>query len=467
MLFAIRATAEEVLIEGTSLRITLPQGWQLASSKVGEPVRNVLRHQGDPASEVQVSQFSKWPESARLPMSLPFECDTILGSFAASGKTPSGRTASLGIRPDYFPDEFYSRVLISELPDRTGSESITGCLFLGDSSVEVDLQPPTLLAKSGVQEILQAIVKAGKQQSTLLYAPGNLLLPVLNVTASFSSGAWGIGKEKWPNSSDFDLLVRTGGAVESKFTPFLVQGVCNAGMDQSYWKPFTGQAFPANPRKNAPYVGSKWHPDAFETVLPPSTKNSLVNSRLLVITCRQMDTATELLVLIWYGSDKVSDKEAPMIAKLLDEIADAVLRGPKGDGVLYIPPTKLASAPITPTEVGGGGQNTTVTAVLSDGSRLVVPGHVQAGHLVNRIQPAYPALARQMRIEGTVKLHAIIDKDGTVLQLAVISGHPLLIQSAIDAVKQWRYEPTVFEGRPVQVDSEIDVVFALSKNTEN
>ena len=96
-------------------------------------------------------------------------------------------------------------------------------------------------------------------------------------------------------------------------------------------------------------------------------------------------------------------------------------------------------------------------------TRTRVGGAVQAAKLVNRVQPLYPPLARQTRISGTVKLHAIIGKDGTVQQLQVVTGHPLLVQSALDAVRQWRYQPTLLNGEPVEVDTEIDVIFSLAQ----
>jgi protein TonB len=96
-------------------------------------------------------------------------------------------------------------------------------------------------------------------------------------------------------------------------------------------------------------------------------------------------------------------------------------------------------------------------------TRTRVGGAVQAAKLVNRVQPLYPPLARQTRISGTVKLHAIIGKSGAVEQLQVVSGHPLLVQSALDAVKQWRYQPTLLNGEPVEVDTEIDVIFSLAQ----
>jgi periplasmic protein TonB len=94
---------------------------------------------------------------------------------------------------------------------------------------------------------------------------------------------------------------------------------------------------------------------------------------------------------------------------------------------------------------------------------LRVGGNVQAARIVNRVQPVYPPLARQTRISGTVRLHAIIGKDGTVQQLEVLSGHPLLQQAALDAVRQWRYQPTLLNGDPVDVDTTIDVIFSLNQ----
>lgn len=94
-------------------------------------------------------------------------------------------------------------------------------------------------------------------------------------------------------------------------------------------------------------------------------------------------------------------------------------------------------------------------------SRVKLGGSVQAAKLISQPQPTYPALARQARITGTVVLHAIISKDGTISQLEVVSGHPLLVQAALDAVKQWRYQPTLLNGDPVEVDTQITVVFGL------
>ena len=84
-----------------------------------------------------------------------------------------------------------------------------------------------------------------------------------------------------------------------------------------------------------------------------------------------------------------------------------------------------------------------------------------AASIITQTKPLYPPLARQARIQGNVVLHAIIDKDGKVAQLEVVSGHPLLVQAALDAVKQWRYRPTQLNGEPVEVDTTITVTFTM------
>ena len=94
-------------------------------------------------------------------------------------------------------------------------------------------------------------------------------------------------------------------------------------------------------------------------------------------------------------------------------------------------------------------------------ARIRQGGNVQQAKLVNMVRPVYPPLAKQARISGTVRLHAIIAKDGSVIQLEVVQGHPLLVQSALDAVRQWRYQPTLLNGEPVEVDTTVDVVFSL------
>jgi periplasmic protein TonB len=93
--------------------------------------------------------------------------------------------------------------------------------------------------------------------------------------------------------------------------------------------------------------------------------------------------------------------------------------------------------------------------------RIRVGGNVQQANLIHQVMPMYPEIAKTAHIQGTVILHAIISKEGTVQELQYISGPPLLMRSAMDAVRQWRYRPTLLNGEPVQVDTTISVVFTL------
>ncbi|MGA3211175.1 MAG: energy transducer TonB [Terriglobales bacterium] len=93
--------------------------------------------------------------------------------------------------------------------------------------------------------------------------------------------------------------------------------------------------------------------------------------------------------------------------------------------------------------------------------RIRVSGGVAEGKLVHRVQPVYPPLARTARIQGQVILQAIISKTGEITGLKVIQGHPMLQGAALEAVKQWRYEPYLLNGEPVEVDTTITVNFTL------
>jgi protein TonB len=96
-------------------------------------------------------------------------------------------------------------------------------------------------------------------------------------------------------------------------------------------------------------------------------------------------------------------------------------------------------------------------------SRIRVGGNVQQAKLIRQPKPIYPPLAKQARISGVVRLNAIIGKDGTIQNLTVASGHPLLVPAAMEAVKQWVYQPTLLNGEAVEVVTQIDVNFTLSQ----
>jgi periplasmic protein TonB len=92
------------------------------------------------------------------------------------------------------------------------------------------------------------------------------------------------------------------------------------------------------------------------------------------------------------------------------------------------------------------------------------PSNMLEGSLIRRVQPIYPYTAKVAHVQGAVVLAAVIGKTGAIENLRVLSGHPLLAGSAVDAVKQWRYRPYVLNGDPIEVDTQITVNFILGEN---
>jgi protein TonB len=84
------------------------------------------------------------------------------------------------------------------------------------------------------------------------------------------------------------------------------------------------------------------------------------------------------------------------------------------------------------------------------------------GNLIRRVEPSYPSIAKQARIQGSVLLRAMIGKDGSIENLRLLSGHPALAQAAMEAVRQWRYRPYFLNGEPVEVETQVTVKFVLS-----
>lgn len=158
------------------------------------------------------------------------------------------------------------------------------------------------------------------------------------------------------------------------------------------------------------------------------------------------------------------------------------------DGHVFAPPTipptispiddrGVASAPdINGINVPGGtGRGTSgVWQSVGDATALAPPApkpastqplrvsHWAEGNLIYRVQPMYPMLAREARIQGAVELRAIISKNGTIENLTVLRGHAMLVSAAVEAVKQWRYRPYLLNNEPIAVETDIMVNFTLS-----
>ena len=139
------------------------------------------------------------------------------------------------------------------------------------------------------------------------------------------------------------------------------------------------------------------------------------------------------------------------------------------------PPPVMSAAGVVggvPGGVPGGSMNGVIGGIISSTpvavpkvatpQRVRVSQGVTQGLLIRKVQPTYPPLARQARIQGSVLLQAEISKEGTIQNLRLISGHPMLAPAAIEAVKQWRYKPYILNGEPVEVETQITVNFTLS-----
>jgi periplasmic protein TonB len=139
-----------------------------------------------------------------------------------------------------------------------------------------------------------------------------------------------------------------------------------------------------------------------------------------------------------------------------DPIGDA--GGPIGPEIPGLPEGPTVPGGLTPPDSRSG-----PTPSPASTERLRISSRVQAAMLIHRVEPIYPRLAIQTRREGSVELHAVISTDGSIQSLQVLSGDPLLIQSALAAVREWRYRPTILDGQPVEVDTRITVVYTLSR----
>jgi protein TonB len=92
---------------------------------------------------------------------------------------------------------------------------------------------------------------------------------------------------------------------------------------------------------------------------------------------------------------------------------------------------------------------------------LIRVSHMEQAQILYKVMPVYPDIARRTRLSGVVNLVGIIATDGSIQSLRVIHGHPFLVNAAVEAVRQWRYKPTILNGQPVEVEAPIDVTFTL------
>lgn len=186
---------------------------------------------------------------------------------------------------------------------------------------------------------------------------------------------------------------------------------------------------------------------------------------------------------------------APRMPKITTEIFTNGGEG-SGTGALVEPsqiPTTIAKGP-DPKALGGGNEVVPCTFCVDGGigdpastsaaltriltataptvpstavhpvQKMIHISRIDPGMLISSVEPKYPPLARGTRVQGDVLLAAVIGKDGRIENLRVVSGHPLLVGAAMNAVRQWRYRPTMLNGQPVEVDTTISVRFTLRQD---
>jgi TonB family protein len=161
----------------------------------------------------------------------------------------------------------------------------------------------------------------------------------------------------------------------------------------------------------------------------------------------------ELLKTTWINRRQ---KAATLLASAF-AFAMFAVAAPFAQGQAASPHGAPSSAPEPASQISSG-------AETAPSARLA--GIEAQADLIHQVAPVYPQLAKNAHVSGTILLHCIIGKDGAVQHVKYVSGPPLLMESAMDAVRQWKYKPTIINGKQVRVDTTVSVVFALDGSTE-
>jgi TonB family protein len=272
---------------------------------------------------------------------------------------------------------------------------------------------------------------------TFIELPGRVHLKLLDIDVPVPRGKWSAQEGNNSYAGRNDMVVRVLGKTELSIMPLInpFPGPCSfAGVDGR-----TTGSVVNNPR----YVSPTWFPAALVQLPPPETF-------VTAIVCRDIGSGRSLMAQIMEEGQAIPEADYDVISGLLDGIANAVDAKIRSEGITSLR-TNVVALPLP-----------TTPATTS----IPVNAEVSQGLLVKQVPPIYPPLARQARIQGTVVLQAIIDKDGSVKNLQLVSGHPLLVNAAIDAVKQWQYKPYVLDGAAVEVQTTINVNFSLVGNPQ-
>jgi protein TonB len=193
------------------------------------------------------------------------------------------------------------------------------------------------------------------------------------------------------------------------------------------------------PPRGLPHRAPRAAPAKTSTVVPPQfTKTGLVMPTAIprkAATIQVIDLAPSLTE----GGGVAGGLGTP------GGSGDSLIEGLLATAGKAPPPMQVAKPPAPPAPL----------------KRIQVGGKVQESRLISGPQPVYPKLAIAARVSGTVRLEAVISREGTIINLRAVSGHPLLVPAAVAAVRQWVFRPTYLNGDPVEVATVIDVNFNL------
>jgi TonB family protein len=185
--------------------------------------------------------------------------------------------------------------------------------------------------------------------------------------------------------------------------------------------------------------------------LPPDAREKLL-SRLPVRVGEPMTT-------------EVFSRVREVVREADEHLFIAYMRVPDGIGLLITlgDQGKRVAEELARKRALEGGASSAATPEESAPKRIRVGGNVQANNLIESKRPEYPPLAKAAHIQGVVKMNVTIGEDGTVRNIEVISGHPLLVPPSMEAVKDWIYRPTLLNGKPVEVITQVEVNFTLTE----
>ncbi len=429
LLSTFSSAQNQIVVPGTTLFINLPVGGKSADPYLASLPRLCFAVMPLPdISPVTQADIGSTANSINMPVS---SCSQLVGRLLS---TSAGKSSNRISRPAYIPALFHGTAI--EIPGQflgtclnAGSRIYGVAIYLKEGTPKPELLTPVLTAISG----------AAFTQEEVVQAPATFHLTVLDIDVPAPPGKWSPQKNT-DNWGHHDLVVRLLGPLELSLAPFLIQqpGVC-AGLPKS------NSDLPATTLvENPKYASSKWFHTAYETIPPPGTFVS-------ALLCRDVASQTMIMVKVEEEGGVLREADFGTISTLLDSIGDAVQSK-----------LQLSSGKAAGTEPNNQAGMPPPVVNPKPLSSVRISESVSQGLLISQVPPVYPALARQARIQGTVVLQGIISKDGMMESLELISGHPMLAPSAIEAVKQWRYKPYYLNGEPVKVETTINVNFILS-----